>query len=176
MTEKQALKELRNGSEDALNWFIHQYTPYVTTVIHNIIGSYMDTADVEEVASDVFFTLWENAPNIHSVKGFLGTVARNKAKNKLRELNVHLPLEDHILVVDTEDIEEIADRKALAIAVKRAILAMGQPDRDIFLRFYYYYQSIEDIALEMDLNLSTVKSKLRRGRGKLKQTLTRYLT
>ena len=120
MTEKQALKELRNGSEDALNWFIHQYTPYVTTVIHNIIGSYMDTADVEEVASDVFFTLWENAQNIHSVKGFLGTVARNKAKNKLRELNVHLPLEDHILVVDTEDIEEIADRKALAIAVKRA--------------------------------------------------------
>ena len=53
---------------------------------------------------------------------------------------------------------------------------MGQPDRDIFLRFYYYYQSIEDIALEMDINLSTVKSKLRRGRGKLKQTLTRYLT
>ena len=54
MTERQALKELRSGSEEALGWFIHQYTPYVTTVIHNIIGTYMDTADEEEVAADVF--------------------------------------------------------------------------------------------------------------------------
>ena len=176
MTERQALKELRRGSEEALEWFIHQYTPYVTTVIHNIIGSCMDIADIEEVASDVFFTLWENADTVHSVKGYLGTIARNKAKNKLRGLNGDLPLDDHILIVDIEDIEEATSKKELSTTVKRAILAMGQPDRDIFLRFYYYYQNLEDIARDMNLNLSTVKSRLRRGHEKLRQLLTRYLT
>ena len=176
MTEKKALKELRGGSEEALEWFIHQYTPYVTTVITNIIGTYMDTADVEEVASDVFFTLWENAAEVHSVKGFLGTVARNKAKNKLRELKQDLPLMDQILIVDGLDLEHLAEEKELSAAVKRALMAMPHPDREIFLRFYYYYQSLEDISDEMGINLSSVKSKLRRGRIKLKRSLLRYLT
>lgn len=176
MTEKQALRDLRNDSEEALGWFIHQYTPYVTTIIHNIIGTHMDTADVEEVASDVFFALWENARQVHSPKGFLGAVARNKAKNKLRELTDDFSLMAHIMAADELDPEELTAKKELASAVKRAVLAMRQPDKDIFLRFYYYYQSLEQISLEMDLPLSTVKSRLRRGREKLKQTLLRYLT
>lgn len=176
MTEKQALKELRTGSEDALAWFIHQYTPYVTTIIYNIIGTYMDTADIEEVAADVFFTLWENAAAVHSVKGYLGTVARNRAKNKLRELTDDLPLKDHILIADEPDLEDLAQQKERCAAVKRAVLAMRQPDREIFLRYYYYYQSLEDISQEMGINLSSVKSRLRRGRVKLKQSLIRYIT
>ena len=60
--------------------------------------------------------------------------------------------------------------------MKRAVLAMHQPDKEIFLRFYYYYQSLEAISLEMGINLSSVKSRLRRGREKLKQSLLRYLT
>lgn len=176
MTERKALKELRKGSEEALGWFISQYTPYVTTVIYNIIGTYMDTADIEEVAADVFFTLWENASAVHSVKGYLGTVARNKAKNKLRERKAELPLMEQILVVDGLDLEHLAEEKELSVAVKRAVMAMPQPDREIFLRFYYYYQELGDISSEMEINLSTVKSKLRRGRAKLKQALLRYLT
>lgn len=176
MTEKQALKELRSGSEDALGWFIHQYTPYVSTVISNIIGTYMAPADIEEVAADVFFTLWENADTVHSVKGYLGTIARNKAKNKLRELTDDLPMKDHILIVDEMDPEHRMEQKELAAAVKRAVMAMRQPDRDIFLRFYYYYQSLEEISQETGIGLSSVKSRLRRGRLKLKQTLIRYLT
>jgi RNA polymerase sigma-70 factor (ECF subfamily) len=176
LTERQALKQLRMGSEEALGWFIHQYTPYVTTVIHNIIGTYMDISDVEEVAADVFFALWEEAELVHSPKGFLGTVARNKAKNKLRELTDNLPLNDYLLITEEDGLEARTEKKELAAAVKRSVLAMRQPDRDIFLRFYYYYQSLDEISCEMGIGLSTVKSRLRRGRAKLRQTLLRYIT
>lgn len=176
MTEKKALRQLQSGSEEALGWFIHQYSPYVATVIHNIIGTYMDTADVEEVASDVFLALWENAATVTSPKGYLGTVARNKAKNKLRERKLTLPLMDEILILDGLDLEQQMEEKELSATVKRAVLEMPQPDKEIFLRFYYYYQSLEDISAEMGMNLSSVKSKLRRGRLKLKDSLLRYLT
>lgn len=175
MTERQALKELRSGSEEALGWFIHQYTPYVTTVIGNIIGTYMSVSDIEEVAADVFFALWENARQVHSPKGFLGTVSRNKAKNKLRELSDDLPLMANLLAADTLDLEEQAEMKELAAVVKRAVLVMRQPEKEIFLRYYYYYQTLEEIAGEMRIPLSTVKSKLRRGKMKLKESLLRYL-
>lgn len=176
MTEKEALRELKKGSEEALAWFIHAYTPYVSTIIYSIIGNFMDTADLEEVASDVFFTLWQNAACVHSAKGYLGTLARNKAKNKAREAGHDLPLEDDLLLIAQQGPEEALSRKERATAVKRAVLALPQPEREIFLRFYYYYQGLEQIAGEMNLNLSTVKTKLRRGRVKLKQALTQYLT
>ena len=61
MTEAAALLRLQHGKEDALGWFIDQYTPYVCTVIRYIIGGSMTEEDVEETASDVFLVLWEQA-------------------------------------------------------------------------------------------------------------------
>ena len=46
----------------------------------------------------------------------------------------------------------------------------------IFLRFYYYCQTLEEISKEMEIPLSTVKTRLRRGRHKLKDKLTQYIT
>ena len=88
LTEVKALRLLQQGSTDALKWFMGKYTPYVSTIIYNIIGSHMSNADVEEVASDVFLALWENAEKVNSgsVRGYLGAVARNKAKNKFRDV------------------------------------------------------------------------------------------
>ena len=176
MTETTALRNLKKGDQEALAWFIHKYNPYVTTVVYNIIGNSMDQSDIEEVVSDVFVALWQNAEKIHSPRGFLGTTARNRAKNKARELMLTLPLEDAVIVIDELNPEAQIEKRELSAAVKRAVLKMGQPEKEIFLRFYYYYQTLEEISEDMKIPLSTVKTKLRRGRIKLKQTLARYIT
>ncbi len=175
MREETALKELQGGSEGALEWFIETYTPYVTAIIHNILGDRMDLCDVEEVAADVFYTLWKNGEKVRSVKGYLGTVARNMAINRCRNLGYALPLEEEILEVDQLTPEMHIEKKELHRAVRWGILHMPQPDKDIFLRFYYCCQSLETISAEMGLNLSTVKTKLRRGRLRLRNALAQYL-
>lgn len=48
---------------------------------------------------------------------------------------------------------------------------MEHPDREIFLRHYYYYQTVTCIADEMKLSPSSIKSRLARGRQKLKKYL-----
>ena len=159
-----------------MEWFIDAYTPYVTTIIHNIIGDCMDMADVEEVASDVFFALWENAGKVIAPKGYLGTVARNKAKNKLRELGYDLPLEEQYLVLETDGPETQIEKRELSRSVKRAVLKMPEPEREIFLRHYYYCQKLEAISGEMNIPLSTVKTKLRRGRARLGRELKKLIT
>lgn len=175
MTEAVALQELKAGSEKALEWFIQTYTPYVTTIIHNVSGSYLDLSDVEEVAADVFYKLWEHASSVHSPKGFLGTVARNLAKNKCRQLHGDLPLEDQILLVDELTPEAQLEQAECNRAVKQAIESMPHPDREIFLRFYYYCQTMDAISAEMGIHLSTVKTKLRRGRIRLRSALVQYI-
>ena len=45
LTEEQALRQMKQGSQDALAWFIQRYGAYVSTIIHNIIGQRMSDAD-----------------------------------------------------------------------------------------------------------------------------------
>ena len=173
LEEKKMIRKLRCGSEEALAWFIRQYTPYVGAVVYRIIGASMSPADVEEVTADVFAALWNHAGDLRTqqVKGWLGSVARNTAKNKLREAGQELPLEDDVLLTDGVTPETEIERREQLLAVRQAVLAMEEPDREIFLRHYYYYQTVERIAEEMALNSSTVKSRLHRGREKLRLTL-----
>ena len=58
--------------------------------------------------------------------------------------------------------------------MRRAVEEMGEPEREIFLRYYYYAQSVREISQEMRMNESTVKTRLRRGRMRLKTTLLRW--
>ncbi|MDR1158481.1 MAG: hypothetical protein LBK75_09320 [Oscillospiraceae bacterium] len=94
MDEQNALRALQKKDEAALAWFIDRYTAYINTIVYNIIGSIMTVSDVEEVTSDVFLAFWSNADKVKpdKIKAYLGGVARNKAKNKIRELGQDLPL------------------------------------------------------------------------------------
>ena len=113
----------------------------------------------------------DNHSLYHEIKSWLGTVARNTAKNKLRTAGQTLPLEDDILILEKDSAEEEILRHEQNRFVRQAVLAMPYPDREIFLRHYYYGQKLETIAQEMDFNLSTVKTRLRRGREKLRSVL-----
>ena len=57
--------------------------------------------------------------------------------------------------------------------VRRAVETLPDGDREVFLRHYYYAQTVREIAAAMDLKESTVKTRLRRGREKLKAMLTK---
>lgn len=173
MTEAKALKQLQSGSQDALGWFIDTYTPYVGAIVHNIIGGVMDRADVEETTADVFIALWRSAGRVIplNIKGYLGSIARNEAKKRLRALGQELPLDEDVLILETDTPEALYEEKELRQTVRQAVLSLPPPDREIFLRYYYYCQKTADISREMALNESTVKSRLRRGREKLRTAL-----
>ena len=173
MEERDKLRRLKRGEESALVWFIDRYAAYVASIVSRVLGAVGSRADVEEVSSDVFFVLWNSAGQVEpgKVKAYLGGVARNKAREHARRNGTALPLEEDALVFSGEDLEHRFAAQEQAEFLRRAILAMPFPEREIFLRHYYYCQPLASIAAEMDINLSTVKTKLRRGREKLKQTL-----
>ena len=173
MTEEQALRQIRRGSQEALLWFIDRYGGYVTAIIRGIIGQSMTVADVEEAASDVFLAFWNSAGRVHSgsAKAYLAATARNSARNKLRQLTPTVPLPENLVLVDPHTPQGLLEQREQAAAVQRALLAMEDTDRELFLRYYYYYQKISQIAAAMDMKESTVKSRLSRGREKLKASL-----
>ena len=174
MTEAKALRQLQGGRGEALDYFIDRYAAYVAAIVRNILGGVLDETDMEEAAADVFIAFWRASGRVRAdnLKAYLGAIARNEAKKRLRALGRELPLDDDILILSPDTPEERLEERELRRAVRQAVLAMDWPDREIFLRYYYYCQSVETLAREMDMKESTVKSRLRRGREKLRSVLS----
>ena len=177
MNEQGAWKAIKNGSQEGLKWMIDHYSAYVVAIVHRIIGSQMTRQDVEEVTSDVFLALWNQSDRVKTdhIKAYLGRMARNMALNKFREAGFSLPLEEDRLEGGGTTPEEDLLRKEAARIVSREVRRMKEPEREILLRYYYYFESIDRIAGEMNLNPATVKTKLFRARKALKAVLTREL-
>ena len=114
MTEEQALRQLKQGSQEALAWFIDRYGAYAAAIVRNVMGAYMTDADVEEAVSDVFLGFWNNAGQVRggAVKAYLGAVARNSAKNKLRQACRTVPLPEDAVLVDPHTPESLLERRA----------------------------------------------------------------
>ena len=82
---------------------------------------------------------------------------------------------DYLQSVESPEGEEVPNYHSQAVfsadQVREAVLGLEAVDRNIFLRHYFWGQGVRQIAQEMDMNESTVKSRLKRGREKLRAIL-----
>jgi RNA polymerase sigma-70 factor (ECF subfamily) len=165
------LRGIRGRNEDALAQVIDKYTTYICTVIRNAVGGALAHEDIEEIGSDVFTTLWVSAGKVEKLKPYIAAVARNKAKNKLREVIESLPLDESIAAGNGVTLEDSLISEDERRTVQNAVLSMESTDRDIFLRHYYGSQSVAHISRETGISEAAIKKRLARGREKLKAKL-----
>ena len=171
MTEDELIKALKNGSTSALEELIRRYTGYVSSIILRILNGCRQ--DCEELTCEVFLVAWNSRDKLHEgkLKGYLGAVARNKAFVRLRSKQETLPLEESIIVIEEESVEDAALKRDDALLLEKALSMLDKQQRELFVRHYYYGQTVKEAAEEMQVNLSTAKSWLARGREKLKEIL-----
>lgn len=173
-SEEKLLANLKKRRYSSLEKTIDMYTPYVTMIVYNVIGGVMSKEDVEEVVSDTFLSLWKSVGSIDGGKGglraYLAAIARNNAKNKLRTFHISEEMSENIVSGYKTPQEEIEESESRALMAE-LISSLGEPDSEIFFRYYYYDEKISKIAEVTGLHPSTVKTKLSRGRAKIKEIL-----
>ena len=173
MREEKIIQNIIDREPYGLEQMMDRYIPYVSAIVWGILKERMTVQDAEEVVSDVFLAAWDNplALKPGKVKAWLGAVARNKAKNALRHAGHDLPLEEDVLELPDDSSFDRLDRQEQSEVLRQAGDTLGAKDREIFLRFYFYGQKLDVICEALNLSLSAVKSRLARGREKLKASL-----
>ena len=175
MNEIQIVDKLKKHDESALVEIIDRFTPLVSAIIYNVSKGSLSSSDIEEAAADTFFTLWNNAEKVQpeSLKGYISSIAKTKALDKMRTVKAPeiIDIED-VTLADEYMIEDNIDRQVLHNDLCEALNQFGEPDTEILVRYYYYYQTANKIAEVMGLKLEAVKSKIKRARTKLKAFLT----
>ncbi len=142
-----------------------------------------DAARLEEVAEDVFFQVWRDAPRFDAARGrpmaWLLTIARSRALDALRRVerdSVELHVEDDELdaAMEPDDAADPAQRLAesrRADALRAALDTLEPQPRQLVSLAFFRGLTHEEVAAETGLPLGTVKSTIRRALGALRAVL-----
>lgn len=174
MNDRKLIRLLKRSDEKALEFVIQTYTAYVSTVITNQLGGFCDISAIEELTSDVFFSLWQNRAELNTfqLRGWLGATARNKAKNHLRaQKYAYEELNEDCIICSDDNVFDNLEQNEQHKIISSALHKLKPEESDILIRYYFYNQTVRQISDETVTNIETVKSRLARGRKKLKSIL-----
>jgi RNA polymerase sigma-70 factor (ECF subfamily) len=174
MNDEELCTALKRGEPLALETAIERYGGYVAAVIRHTLGRGCSAEDLDELISDVFVALWQNAANLRDgsrLKSWLAVVARNTSLNAARGFKHSDELREDTAVSPGTLVAEQAELREDRAAVREAVDTLPQADKNLFLSRYFQDKSISQIAEETGLKPATVKSRLFRGRSALKTVL-----
>lgn len=136
--------------------------------------TYLDNKqEIEDAVMDIFIHLWQHPEKITpdlSIKAYLFQSARNKSLNILRGRQETLPLE---AVNECEHLDESSHLEAQELdeLIQRAILALPDNSRTIFLKSRNENLTNQEIADEMNISLKTVEKHITRSLKIIREVL-----
>ncbi len=175
INEKELLYGLQKDSLGTYEKLIDIYSPYVVTVVRKVADGQLDYGEIEEVCADVFIKIWDKRKSLNiqdgKLKAYIAAMARNKTINvlKTKGKNISIPLEEDF--IDHTSPESEVLRKEESKLVNEVIAMLPEPDREIFVRRYFYMEKVVDISKRFGINVATVGTKLFRSKKKLKAAL-----
>ena len=178
--DKQIVNLFLQRDERAISETEKKYGKIVYNIANGVLNVHEDS---EECVNDTYKAAWDTIPpNKPQMLGaYLGKIARNLAINRYnfnsagkrnKSLEITLSeLEDFLPSPDfAEDLTRAMDFKR---ALNRFLRALPEKKRNIFIQRYWYFSTVEDIAVCFDMSESSVKTCLLRLREKLKKYLER---
>lgn len=175
MDDSQIIQLYLERSEDAIEKTKLKYGNFCFRIAHNILKN---KEDAEECEIDAYLKVWSSIPpqKPSILKPYLGKIVRNLALQRYeyysaQKRNSKLEIafsEIEECVTGLRSIEGEYDAEDLGKAVSRFLHATDREPRIIFIRRYWYTDSVKEIAVRFGISESKVKSSLFRTRNKLK--------
>lgn len=154
-----------------LDRIVDDFTPYVKTVINNSANGHLRKEDKEEILEDTFVILWENQDKeIIYLESYLASIARNLVREKIRKNKFTYDISDYENTLAYYDNIELFSNEIEKInKLKISYKNLKPLEFEIINLYYYSSKSTKEIAKELNISESNVKTKLFRIRKKLKK-------
>lgn len=177
MGQDPILSMLLRRSEEAIGAMTDRFGRRLMTTAMNILGT---REDAEEAVSDTYLAIWNSIPPKipEPLEPYVYRVGRNLALKKLR-LNTaqkrntayDLALTELEGYIPGGALEERIDARALGQAIDRFLDTIPKENRTIFLRRYWFGDSVKEIGKNFGLRENTVTVRLNRTRERLRTYL-----
>jgi len=179
MEDLQIIQLFFDRSEKAIEELSSKFGKYCNTIAYNILS---DFSDSEECVNDTWLKVWNSIPpqKPECLKAFVGKITRNAALDCLDRKNsikrgsgqIGLALDELDEVVGkNSDPSENLQAEELTKALNAFLEKLPSEKRRLFMRRYWYFDSVKDMARDFSMSEAKVKTTLFRIRQQLKEEL-----
>lgn len=175
MEDQKIIEMYLERNEDAVAQTERKYTKYCRSIAIHILHI---PEDADEALNDTWLAAWNSIPPHipECLQTYLGRLTRNISLKRVRSENTMKRGSAEVRVVFEEvadwlqsdqNVEQKVSEQALADEINRFLDSIPDTERNVFVRRYWYMQSITEIAAYHGFSESKVKSMLFRIRKKL---------
>ncbi len=164
-------------NESAIRETEKKYGKLIFGISKNILGN---TQDAEECTNDTYLGVWNAIPPARpiSLMAFVAKVARNLSLKRLeynraekRSAYELVSLSELEEILPDEEIPEDITEEELGKIISDFLMTEKEDARNVFMRKYWFFDSIEAISERYSFSESKVKSMLFHTRNRLKKYL-----
>lgn len=178
MDDKIIIELYWERKEEAVRETALKYGKLCAYIAGNILSSQEDS---EECVNDTYFAVWnaipDERPNIFSA--FISRITRNLALKKYEYLSAAKRNPGAITSLEelgdcisgTENVESEIEKMRIESTINAFLRQQSEEKRNIFIRRYWYFDTIESICKSTGFSQSKVKSMLYQMRQKLRKKL-----
>lgn len=179
MTDQEIVSLYRQRREEAIAATEEKYGSYCYAIAYHILRN---ENDAKECVNDGYLALWQTIPPgcPDQLKAFLGRIVRNLALNrsKLSKRKKRGGGQTELLLSELEEcvpavisVEQGAEDRVIARCLEKFLYAQPEEKRRVFLRRYWYADSLREIARTNRMSEGKIKSMLFRMRKELRDYL-----
>jgi len=177
MNDEYIIKLLNNRDERAIAELTEKYGKICLSISRNVLGN---ITDAEECVNDAYFATWNTIPpkQPNSLGAYICKVTKNLSLKKLdynmavkRNNNYDISFDELSERIEVHAIDEKINEKELAEHINCFLSTLNKESRVMFVRRYWYCDSISDIAERLSMRENSVCVKLSRIREKMRKYL-----
>ncbi len=174
MDDETLVRMFWDRDERAIDRVREQYEPYCRYIAQNVLHDRLDT---EECLNDALLAAWNSIPpqKPQNLKTYLGKLIREIAVDRWRKNHAQkravpaplVPLDELENLIGENSLDEAVSEEELAREISSFLRSLSVTERLLFVRRYWYYDSIRAIQDRTGFGKSKIAVTLKRTRDKL---------
>lgn len=175
--EKEILKKIKNGNNEAFGELYDFYAPRVYRFVRLKVDS-QETA--QDLTSEAFLKIWQYLQEQRKIRerfqALLYKIARNLVidfyrSKSIREILIEDNLEEFSEVEDKETSDKLVIRQEEMVEVKKALIQVHSNYQDVIVWYYLDELTIPEIAEILEKNEGTVRVLIHRAVKSLRNVM-----
>lgn len=177
MEDQNIIELFFERSEQAIAETERKYGTYCGAIAQRILH---DKEESEECLSDAYLKLWQEIPpkQPSNLRSYLAKIVQNNAISRYRSAHADKRSAERC-AKPFDELEgcipsgegDLIDKIVVTELINRFLVGLKQTDRIMFVRRYWYFYSVSEIAHMEDTNEAVIKMSLYRSRKRLRKLL-----
>lgn len=179
MNDHEIIELYFSRGEEAIKQTDLKYGRLCRQISYNILNN---QEDAEECVHDAYIGVWNAIPPTrpNHLLSFICKITRNQSLKRLesmtrqkRSQGILVSLDELAEILPDESVADGANDEEISKLISDFLRSEKEDVRNVFIRKYFFFDSIGEIAKRYDFTESKVKNMLYRTRMKLKDFLIR---